>query len=330
MDAAFDGEGRLSVAYTGGEPEGTYCGGHDAVVMTEDGAGGWSSAVAASSSGASATGEPASDAGFVVGLWPALALDRAGAPVVLHKDAHFGALQRDDAYRADAELSWDGSHEAVDIGEGAGDYGALLLDDEDSPVAIYAVTVEAVDGSRLGVWAARRDGAGGWAAVQLHDQLIAHRIAAARSPDGGLAVAMYDDAQRALRLRRLPPGAAWQDGWTDEILASPGFAEGDDPALAYAPDGRLVLSYHRCARLSDTSGACNANDEAVVLMAESSPGGGWLPAEVVHATPGRPCGQHTALAVDRDGGLHLAFRCTTDADAFTEGLVLASRAEVTP
>ncbi|MEO0605677.1 MAG: hypothetical protein AAF211_29865, partial [Myxococcota bacterium] len=133
-----DAAGQPAIAYTGGEPEGQYCGAHDAVLARNDGTS-WTHTTVASDSGQSASGEPASDAGFVVGQWPALAFDADGQPAVLHRDVHFGSLQRDDQFRADAELSralpagW--SHDVVDLGQGAGTHGQLAFDPEGRPVA---------------------------------------------------------------------------------------------------------------------------------------------------------------------------------------------------
>ncbi|MEL6342217.1 MAG: hypothetical protein AAFV53_03740 [Myxococcota bacterium] len=313
LDLTFDADGVPNVAYTGGAPSGQYCGSNDAYIAERGAAGEWSMTAAATESGQSNTGEPASDAGFVVGLWPSLAFDRAGVPAVLHKDAHFGSLQRDDAFRADMELAlgngggWD--HVAVDIGEGAGDFGQLLFDDQDRPVAVYAVPVDSTKDPRLGYWAARQEADGNWTRIYLHAGLPTHRVAAGFAPGSGeLVVAFYSVEDQAARLRRLPAGADFDDSgaWSDELVASNRYDEGRDVSLAFRSDDSVVLAYHRCVLLSDGVGDCNINDEALILAEEIE--GGWDIQEV-HAVQGQSCGRYASVVVDTDDRAHVAFTC---------------------
>lgn len=329
LDLDFSPDGAATIAYTGGTPEQGYCGGHDATLATEH-ADGWTFSTAASDSGQSATGSPASDAGFVVGLWPALAFDSAGLPAVLHKDAHFGAIQHDDAYRADAELArevasgWE--HVALDIGEGAGDDGALLFDLEDRPVAFFGVDIEAQELTRRGVWATRVEADGSLSSVQLHSGPTGGRISALLDDSSGMLVAaFYDEDDRSVRIRRLSAGADFADpsSWADTRLASGTYDEGRDPSLALTANGNLALAYHRCARLSDTDSGCDINDEAAIFAVEVD--GEWL-TEVIQEGLGASCGSHTSLVIDHAGVPHVIYRCTEeDAGEFSTHLTISTR-----
>jgi len=304
-------DGQPIVAYTGGEPEGQHCGAHDAVLARLDGDG-FARQTAATDSGDSASGEPASDAGFVVGQWPALALDPAGQPVVLHRDVHFGSLQRDDQFRADAELAWaaDGgwAHDVVDLGDGGGAHGRLAFDPDGNPVAAYVIPVEKVE-SRLGVWVARRID-GDWERVQLFAGDTRDQIALVVGDRIG--VAFTDAEARSARLRELPPGADLTDpaAWTDERVGRGPYDEGRHVSLAYDPAGSPVLAYQTCRRLTDPSPACNVNDEGLVVATRSD--GDWS-YDVVRAD-GTSCGRYTGLAFDPQGRAWLGFRCTVDGE----------------
>jgi hypothetical protein len=319
LDLGFDGDGRPAIAYTGGPPELVYCGGNDSVYAVRDG-GSWTFQTAADNSGQAATGEAASDSGHVVGLWPGLAFDGDGEPAILYKDSHFGTLQHDDMYRADSELAWRSggsswAHEAVDPGEGAGEYGDLVFDSEGRPVAFYAIAVDAQVDSRHGVWAARRDSEGSWELVKLHNGSIHQEISAAVHPQSGdLIVAFYAGSERAVRLRRLTDPTLFTESsaWSSERVGKAQYDEGQNVSLAIAPSGLVALAYHRCKLISDTSEGCDQNDEAVIFAIEST--SGWSYSTVVESEGGS-CGEYASLGFDQQGNAYIAYRCTVQIDS---------------
>ncbi len=326
VDVAFDPAGRPAVAYNGGEPEQQFCGANDAVYGVLDG-GTWAFETAGAESGDSATGDPASDAGFVVGLWPALAYDGEGNPAILHKDTHFGSMQHDDLYRADAELAWRTGgwvHEAPDYGEGAGDYGELLFDGDGRPVALYAITVEDQTESRHGVWAARRAEDGTWERVKLHTGAIYQEIAGGIDPaTGDIVVAFYSAADLAVRVRRLSDPDAFTDAasWSDELVGKAQYDEGQGVSMTFLPGGELALAYHRCRLVTSGSSGCDPNDEAVVFARWD--GATWRYETVVEADAGS-CGEYTAVGVDDEGLVTIAYRCTIQVDGDFEFRLFAA------
>jgi len=316
LDLAVDPSGAPVIAFTGGTPQGQYCGGNDAVVATRGSGGAWAQVTAASESGESNTGLPASDAGFVVGHWPALAFDPAGHAAVLHRDVHYGALQRDDEYRADAELAWSSgsgwSHEAVDAGQGAGAYGQLRFAADGQPVAVYVVPIQGTGEQRLGVWASKRATDGTWARVQLHAGQVGQEVAVDLSPAGVLSVAFYSADDLEPRLRRLTDLTRLDDpsAWTNERVGTALYDEGAAISIARLPDERLALSYHRCKRAADNADTCDANEEAVVVALED--GSSWTH-EVAYRGAYGACGGYTSLAV-AGAELFVAFQCTDQVD----------------
>jgi hypothetical protein len=317
LDLAFNSLGQATIAFTGGDPQMQFCGSNDAIVATRTDTE-WTFATAGAESGESATGEPASDAGFVVGLWPALAFDADGNPAVLHKDVHFGGLQHDDKYRADAELAWNTgggwTHEAVDFGDGAGNSGTLIFDGTGRPIAIYAITIEAQRASRHGVWAARRETDGTWNKVKLHTGMIHKETTAAFDPGTGeLVVAFYSASDSAVKVRRLtdPELFAETDAWDSELVGDSRYDEGQNVSLAFTNSGKAVLAYHRCKLYTSDASGCDINDEAVILAVQD--GSDWDIEVVKQATVGS-CGNFTSLAIDAAGNAHISYSCAEEID----------------
>ncbi len=328
LSLGFNLQGQPGIAYTGGEPEGQYCGGNDAVLAEKTGAE-WTFETAGANSGDSATGEPASDSGFIVGIMPALAYDPQGQPAIVHRDSHF-AMQHDDLYRADAEFAWRNGgawiHEAVDYGEAAGFYNALIFDAEGRPIALYAITVEAQGVSRHGVWASRREPDGTWNRVKLHSGKIHNEIAVGIDPiSGELVVAFYSARDLGVRIRRLSDSERFVEieAWNSEIVKDPRYDEGQYVSMAFSPFGQLALAYRRCKSVTSAAGGCDKNDEAVIFALKNN--NKWDIGIVQEATSGS-CGEYTSLDFDDKGTVYIAYKCTEEtASGFSFRLYVASK-----
>ena len=311
LDLALDASGHPAVAFAGGEPEGQYCGGHDAVVARTDGTE-WTTTTAAADSDDAASGEPASDAGFVVGQWPALAFDADGEAAVLYRDVHFGSLQRDDQFRADAELAQQGSggwnHRGVDQGDGAGLHGRLAFDAQGRPVVAYVIPVEQAQ-SRLGVWVARLDGET-WERVRLFDGEVRDQISLVVADH--VAVAFTDVAASSARLRMLSPGAAWADpdAWTNERVGRGPYDEGRHVSVAFEsigkPRARLpcLQAPDRCRHVvqHQRRSARGGDEGRFELVVRCGPRRGWRELRALHEPRVRPWGPGLAgLPMQRTG-----------------------------
>jgi hypothetical protein len=330
LSLAFSPSGDPAIAYTGGEPDSRYwCGGNDAVLATRT-QGQWQFDAASTLSGDSQSGLVGSDEGMVVGLWPALAFSASGDPAIVHKDAHFGSQQSIDDRKADAEFAWrrGGSwiHEYIDANEGAGEYNALVFDG-DVPIAFYGIPVETQQDSRKGIWAARRAPDGTWdERVQLHRGAFHKEIAAGFNPvTGELVAAFYSATDNGIRVRRLADLDQFADAsaWTTEIATSAIYDEGQFVSLAFTPQGKEVLAYHRCRLNTSTSDSCDQNDEAAMLAINEN--GVWK-TEVINEAEYGSCGEYTSVVVDSTGVAHVVYRCTeTDGDQFYFRLLVAEK-----
>ncbi|MDJ0764041.1 MAG: hypothetical protein QNJ97_13750 [Myxococcota bacterium] len=318
LDLAFNAQHYPIISYTGGDPQDQYCGGNDAVLAIFNGQS-WDRETASAESGDSNTGLPESDSGFVVGISPALAIDANGQLAVLHRDAHFGALQHDDKYRADAEFAWrvGGSwiHEAVDPGEGAGFHNELVFDTQGRPIALYAITVDAQGVNRHGVWAARRESDGTWHRTRIHSGAIFQEISAGINPlTQQLTVAFYSAKDYAVRVRTLIDENRFvdADAWLDEIVGKSQYDEGQYVSLAFTPAGNPALAYHRCKRYDPDNEACDQNDEALIFALKQ--GGSWQ-YEVVREADVGSCGEYASLDIDASGTAYIAFNCTVELES---------------
>lgn len=313
LDLVVSPEGLPVMAWTGGPTEQQYCGANDAILGTRTDTG-WTTEAASTESGDSVTGLPASDSGFVVGLWPAAAFDADGQPAVIHRDAHFGSMQHDDLYRADAEYAsrsggaWS-THLAVDASEGAGDYGELLFDSQGRAVAIYAITIEAQTDSRHGVWASRLE-EGAWTQpVRLHTGGIHQEIRAVEDSSGGLWVAFYSAADLSPMLLHLADPSRFSEAsaWQGSRIGRNLYDEGRHLSMALDTDDQPVLSWHRCRRVDSGTEGCDPDDEAVVYAYQSD--GTWHHETVTEAEEGS-CGEYTNLVLDQAGTPWVSWRCT--------------------
>jgi hypothetical protein len=313
---AFSPSGAPTMAYQGGEPETQYplCISSDAVVTTKIGQN-WVTEAAGTGSGDSGVAVDGSEAGYVVGVESALAFDPSGNPAVLHRDVHF-MQGRDTSARADAEFAWQNngstwSYDTPDPASGAGFSNALVFDEDGRPVAFYEITKEDNDTNRYGVWAKRREIDGSWTEAYLHTGAIDSGLSAAVDPvTGDIGVAFYSVLKKGVYIMRLTDADSFEDvngAWDKELVSSSIYDEGLSVSLAFTPQGRAALAYHRCKRFGTEGGGCNVNDEAVVFAMEGP--AGWSYEPVKRGTDGS-CGEYVSLAIDDSGTAYVAFRCT--------------------
>ena len=214
LDLDYQRTGRPVIAALAGDPvpEIKYCGGSDLGLFTpstNSNAEEWDVSWVVTDSDQAMSGEAASDFGYVVGYWPSIAKSSSGARMAVYQDVHAGSLQRDDLSRADLEVafqdsegsSW--SYEVIDLGEGAGIYNRAVYAEDDSPVVLYYISIEAAQEERVrqGIWVARRVN-GEWKRALVFGgptkgtpSMIAYQ--------GGVAIAYYDPQIRHPVIARL-------------------------------------------------------------------------------------------------------------------------------
>jgi hypothetical protein len=312
LSVHYSEAGQPQVLALAGEPvpEVRYCGGSDLGLYTpasseppEGELPRWERSWVVEDSDQAASGEPASDYGYVVGYWPSYARSREGAELVSYQDVHSGSIQRDDLARADLEVALRESpsgawrHEVVDLGEGAGSGSQALFSRDGTPLVLYVVALEAAqqERDRQGVWLARKvDGVWRRSLVMAGPtQGVPQAVPYA----SGLAVLYFDPRARQPVLATLndlnalsplealadstlnespsggveagaetgaeAEGVSLNDPWARARLGDPRYNEGHSPALALDPNGRLLAAWYRCGSAERES--CSPSDDAAVF-----------------------------------------------------------------
>ena len=318
LDLQFTGQGQAVVATMTGDPISQlnqYCGVNDVGILFREGPEDWRYETAVSTSGEAASGHPSSDAGYVVGYWPGLAIDSDDQPAVAYRDVHFGGIQADDFRRADLEFvhrqggGW--SPEAVDWAEGAGQYNRLVFTDDDEPIIAHYTPTESNIQERLGYWVTWRDD-GEWRRVQLFNQ--------GNTEEPGLVL---DTASETLHLFYYDsefgtPRMASLDDWENfespsawsftglDTIGDGTYDEGYSPSLALSPGGNLAAAYYRCGRADQGLGNCDSDESALVFAYQD--GDQWRHEVVDEGDHFAFCGQAPSLVFDGDEPV-VAYRC---------------------
>lgn len=315
-------------------PPNFYCGANDLGYFERVAPGQWSEQVAVMTSGEAASGEPASDAGLVVGYWPALAFGSGGAPFIAYRDVHFGGIQNDDFERADLELALGGggfSALPVEVGVGAGQYTRLLVSDDESEMYIvhYNPVMQELD-NRTGLWVTRSaDGGSTWEQVRLFSAPLINRVSATFDPDGALTIAYYDPGRGLPVLARLTDPDAFDsaaNGWTQETFGDSRYDEGYEPSIAFDADGTLAAAYYRCARTDVSLGSCSAADDALVFAYRAAGDSEFTYEEVDGGEAIGECGRSAQLVFERTGKPAIAYACNgRDGNSLIEQIRFARR-----
>lgn len=310
----YDHQGRAVVATMIGDPEPDtiFCGVNDVGVLTRQSEGDWDAETAVSESGEATTGDNVSDAGFVVGHWPALAVDSSGAIGVAYRDIHFGSIQADDFRRADLEYvhntGGDWEAEPVNWRTGAGVHNRLVFDANDDPIIGFYMPTETSLEERVGFWIAKKEDEE-WIQVQLTNQ------PSPEEPDllydqgeDTLYFAYYDAQFGAPKVATLEEMSEFESAssWEFEEIGDATYDEGYSPSMAMSPDGTPALAYRRCNIASSDLGDCDSDRSAVVFAYQD--GGEWKHEIVDTGDNLAFCGNAPELQFDGDEPV-IAYRC---------------------
>ncbi|MEM9068924.1 MAG: hypothetical protein AAGE52_10475 [Myxococcota bacterium] len=258
--------------------------------------------------------DAASDAGFVVGHWPALATSAGGQSIVAYRDIHFGGLQSDDERRADLEavIGSPGSWRAVpvDPGRGAGRFNDAIFDADGNPYIAYINDFEFDANSRGTLVARSMDDGDTWEIARLNEESTERGPSIWLDADNQIRVAYYEPDRRQLAVATLTdPDAFAGAGWDTEFISDGGFDEGQDPSGATAPDGTLAVAYYRCAGVSRGGTDCDDDDDALVVALQAPGESEWTIEVVDEGVDGGRCGTQPSAAFDGDGALWVGYIC---------------------
>ena len=329
LDLRVDQSGTPAIAALTGEPlvMQRYCGASDVGLFRPDGSG-WSVETLVEESGEAATGMPASDFGYVVGYWPALAFGPGGQTAIAYQDVHAGSIQSDDLRRADLEvvLSDGAGWRAVpiDAGRGAGWFSRATYDQQGRLVVVYFNSVESGGTASRGLWVARGDG-DSWEQVRLSAGGTVQGPDILALEDGTIHIAQYDAGRGIGVLFTSPDDSMFGDSaaWSEETFGDGRYDEGYDPSLAVDPSGRLAVAYYRCALATAGLGECDPDDDAVVFAYRD--GSSWEVEVVDDGFDGAGCGRFPALAFGPGGEASLAYQCQANVGGTLSSRVYLAR-----
>ena len=330
----YQGETPHIVAMSG-EVEPTrlnYCGVNDLFLFTKNG-GAWTRDLVVRDSGEtpadSCMAPSASTYGWVVGMYPALAISPTGQFAVAWRDIHSAAtLQRDDLARSDLEASIGGPgnwpKEMIDCGTAAGDYTTLAWEPSGGLVGSWYTDIRAGAGeqAREGTWVGRR-AQPAWEEYRLSQGKSGPRTSMAVAPDGTIGVTWYED--QMLKYAFVAPGRPLSEAVV-EIASHISDNSGMYSSLAYTADSIPIVAHYRCNRyLPDNPGCDTVEDGPVWSWRED---GVWDTDDIEPSNDEYSCGDNTQIAVRPDGSIVAVYSCQVyedDTQPFNSTLRLAWR-----
>lgn len=262
----------LAIAFdpTSGEPTVSYLGGDPGFVMgmsifwfqsdaviNRRSNGTWTETIVAQTGDQVTCGNPVSDRGLLVGLWPAIAYDPTGKLYLAYRDGHDGQFPQQDWNATDVE-EWDGVPPSLTTRnclapggnggtvDGKPSWGGriqMALGPDAQPIIVWDRPIGTSDGNGTDVYFQRRNADGTWtgAANIMLVGITQSGPSVAYDAQEGIGVAAVDRATNELRYTFLPNGSStWAEpdpvfgsgsgGWYPSLAMDPVYHE---PAIAF-------------------------------------------------------------------------------------------------
>ncbi len=247
---AFQPNGQPAIAYLGGDDDGgnnLYWAETDAVLATRSAGGTWTESVLVNTGDEATAGNPVSDTGFLVGLFPALAYD-SGNTYLAYRDAHNAQFGQQDYAGSDLEIVIRGGvsqNRVVVAGgnnkKGWGGHSQIVI--ANGQPAILADHVEmTAEGPGKDPYFVKRNADGTWTAPVQVAAVGSTQTGASFAYDStlGFAVAVLDRTRDALLFTSSPTGVTWDSptpvyefgtgGWWPSVAVDP---TTHDPSIVY-------------------------------------------------------------------------------------------------
>jgi hypothetical protein len=302
VSVAFDSNGRPAVAYLGGplDPNATFWFQNDVAVAFRTGANQWTESVAVSMSNQAAGGNPVSDSGTVVGVFPALVFNGTQA-IVAYRDVHQGQTPQQDWAGSDLEVaigapgSWTARMVAAggDNKQAYGGHTSMVMANG-QPALVHDQVLGSADGTGQNVLFQRRNTDGSWT-MPLRVQAVGNtQRGASLAWDSvlGYGIAVVDRSDNRLTFVECKGSTATRcsaaGDWTTPDPVYQAGTGGWYPSLAIDPKTHdPSIAFYVCSTSPGANeGSCNPNDDElrvttriegnwreVLVDAE----GGWTP-----------------------------------------------------
>ncbi len=265
----------------------------DAALRTRT-AGTWTEQLAATDGNQTSCGNPVSDRGFLVGLWPSIQYDSTGKLYFAYRDGHDGQFDKQDWDGSDVEVleGGNGNWKRVCAQEGGnnkqawGGHIQLAMGPSDQPAMIYDMMHLGADTVGANVVFQTRAATGAWSPPNIVLNVTNTQSGAALAYDAteGYGIAVYDVALGQLEYTNSTDGKIWSSadpavgagssGWYPSLAMDPTYHE---PVIAY---------YHCSPRAGATADQClESEDELRVTQRVAGtwrdtvvdPAGGYSP-----------------------------------------------------
>lgn len=278
VSVAFQGSGEPAVAYLGGgADQSAYWFQSDAVVSFRSG-GTWTERLVAARGNEVSCGNPVSDRGFLVGLFPALVFDGAKG-YLAYRDTHDGQFPQQDWNGSDLELAEGGptSWTKACLQAGGNDkraYGGhtVMVMADGQPALVHDRIVGAADGPGQDAIFLKRKSDGTWttpvsigiASTQSGPSLAWDSVA-------GFGIAVVERAENALKFTSSQDGVDW-------TVLDPVYQSGTGgwyPSLAFDPvHHEPAIAFYSCSpRSGQSEGSCLSSEDE--LRVTQRIGGDW-------------------------------------------------------
>jgi hypothetical protein len=277
VSVAFDSNGRPAVAYLGGplDPNATFWFQNDVAVAFRTGANQWTESVAVSMSNQAAAGNPVSDSGTVVGLFPALVFNGTQA-IVAYRDVHQGATPQQDWAGSDLEAATGtpGNWTARMVAAGGNNkqaYGGhiSMVLANGQPALVHDQIQGSADGTGSNVLFQRRNTDGSWT-MPLQVQTVGNTqkgASLAWDPVLGYGIAVVERSDNKLTFVQCRGSTATQcsaaGDWTTPDPVYQSGTGGWYPSLAIDPKTHdPSIAFYVCSKSPGANeGSCNPNDD---------------------------------------------------------------------
>lgn len=289
LSLAFDANGVAFATYLGGAQgfmpgSSIYWFQSDSVVARRTAPGMWTETVVTTDSNNVMCGNPVSDIGFLVGVFPAIAFDSTGKLYLAYRDTHNGQFPLQDWAGSDVEIIEDvlGTRRLVCGHAGGNDKGAwggrirMIIGSEDQPAIVYDKALGGADTRGNDVIFQRRSASGTWSApasiVDISDTMTGASLAFHQNEGWGVAVT--DKSNNKLLYRRNQATDAASSMWESpqEVYASgtggwyPSLAMDNDPQFAGEPS----IAYYVCSLRDQVAPSDCSQDQDELRVARRS------------------------------------------------------------
>ncbi len=259
----------------------------DAAISTRTG-GTWAETIVATLSNDVDCGNPVSNAGEVVGLYPAITFNPAGEFFFAYRDVHNGQFGMQDWNAADVEV-WEGAgfppgtgvcaQSGSDPKMGWGGKLQFAIGIDGQPALVHTrLTASAIGADGQGVAFTRRTGPGTWtpSTVIFNAQNTQTGPSLAYDTTEGYGIAVVDRSTNQLRYLRSANGSSWNE--PDEVYGSG--TGGWYPSLAMDPiNHEPAIAFYVCGPRANTAESnCATKDDRLVVTQRIA--GNWRETDV--------------------------------------------------